>query len=318
MSREPAPAPLYRDPVTDGATDPIIVRNHLTDEWWMFYTQRRPADEGPGVRWVHGTDIGVAISGDSGRSWHYRGTAKLSDSEQRDTFWAPEVIFAEGCFHMFVSVLPGVRDAWVGPAAICHYTSPDLHQWQFRSRLDLGAERVIDACVCALPEGGYRMWFKNEDRGGYTDCADSDDLFTWQPRGPVLSHRPHEGPNVFQLGDWYWMIVDEWRGQGVFRSADLARWEPAGLILAKSSERLLDRGPGLHADVLVIDDVGYVLYFTHPGRTGANEHAYDDRYSVVQLATVTAHRDELHVDRESPTLWPSAAELPHSGVRWFA
>jgi YD repeat-containing protein len=31
-------APLFRDPVHDGATDPVLV-HHADGTWWMFYTQ---------------------------------------------------------------------------------------------------------------------------------------------------------------------------------------------------------------------------------------------------------------------------------------
>ena len=62
MTSQPlAPAPLFRDPVTDGAADPTVVAGP-DGRWWMFYTQQRPADPGPGARWVHGSRIGVANS----------------------------------------------------------------------------------------------------------------------------------------------------------------------------------------------------------------------------------------------------------------
>ena len=35
------PAPLYRDPITDGAADPCLVYNPFEKAWWMLYTQRR-------------------------------------------------------------------------------------------------------------------------------------------------------------------------------------------------------------------------------------------------------------------------------------
>lgn len=37
---EVTPAPLYRDPVHDGAADPVLVWNPRRDAWWLFYTQR--------------------------------------------------------------------------------------------------------------------------------------------------------------------------------------------------------------------------------------------------------------------------------------
>lgn len=59
------------------------------------------------------------------------------------------------------------------------YTSPDLVTWTFRSTLPLSSDRVIDACVHALPGGGYRLWYKNEADGNNTWAADSTDLYEW-------------------------------------------------------------------------------------------------------------------------------------------
>ena len=35
------PAPLYRDPVFDGAADPSLIWNDKERAWWVFYTNRR-------------------------------------------------------------------------------------------------------------------------------------------------------------------------------------------------------------------------------------------------------------------------------------
>ena len=65
-----AAKPLFRDPVHDGAADPVVVWNPHEKKWFMFYTNRRanvPADQTPGVTWVHGTRIGIAESSDAAR-----------------------------------------------------------------------------------------------------------------------------------------------------------------------------------------------------------------------------------------------------------
>lgn len=31
---------LYRDPVFDGATDPMVIFNRAEGTWWMLYTSR--------------------------------------------------------------------------------------------------------------------------------------------------------------------------------------------------------------------------------------------------------------------------------------
>lgn len=38
--RVPA-APLFRDPVFDGAADPVLIYNREEKCWWMLYTNRR-------------------------------------------------------------------------------------------------------------------------------------------------------------------------------------------------------------------------------------------------------------------------------------
>jgi rhamnogalacturonan endolyase len=54
-----APKPLYRDPVYDGAADPVLIWNRQRKRWWMLYTNRRANVPGlRGVSWVHGTRIG--------------------------------------------------------------------------------------------------------------------------------------------------------------------------------------------------------------------------------------------------------------------
>lgn len=323
-AQAPAPAPLFRDPLFDGATDPVVVFNRELGQWWMFYTQRRATTQGPGVAWVHGSDIGVAVAGADG-SWLYRGILDGLDFEWgRNTFWAPEVVWAQGQYHMYVSYIRGVPTQWPGhDREIEHYTSPDLLAWTHVSRLDLGSHKVIDACVFPLagalgasPDGAaspaaYRMWFKNEAADSHTYAADSDDLFTWTPIGPVITGRPHEGPNVFALGGHFWMIVDEWQGQRVYRSDDLTTWHRQGLILDQPGDRPHDTSIGLHADVVVpgavsLDTIpdaehAYIFYFTHSGQDDApfGEATYAQRRSSVQVAVLRVAGGVLVCDRDT-------------------
>ncbi|HZG86445.1 glycosyl hydrolase [Paenibacillus sp.] len=300
-------APLFRDPIYDGAADPVVVWNEPAQEWWMVYTNRRATAEGPKFAWVHGTDLGVASSADGGRTWKYRGTLQGLDTEWgRNTFWAPEIIRREGLYHMYVSYIQGVPDDWPGHRRdIRHYTSPDLIRWKYVSTLELSSDRVIDACVYPLPDGRFRMWYKDEANGSHTYAADSDDLYRWSVVGPVIADRPHEGPNVFRLAGAYWMIVDEWRGQGVYRSDDLERWERNGLILDTPGSREDDGTIGLHADVVVQGEEAYIFYFTHPERGGALSSpsgiaAYADRRSSIQVAKLRVADGKLVCDRDEP------------------
>ncbi|NHN31895.1 glycosyl hydrolase [Paenibacillus agricola] len=296
-------APLFRDPIYDGAADPTLIWNRQAKEWWMIYTNRRATSDGVGVQWVHGTDLGVASSADGGQSWLYRGTlAGLELEWGRNTFWAPEVYWHEGVYHMYVSYIQGVPLQWEGhKREILHYTSPDLLQWTFRSRLQLSSERVIDACVHTLPDGRFRMWYKDEDNQSHTYAADSEDLYNWHVVGAVITDRAHEGPNVFILSGSYWMIVDEWRGQGVYQSEDGSHWVKNGLILDQPGQREDDQAIGLHADVVVQGEHAYIFYFTHPERIpGQPERTYKERRSSIQVAKLEVIDGKLICDRDAP------------------
>ncbi|MDT0316943.1 glycoside hydrolase family protein [Streptomyces millisiae] len=300
MSHPTAGTPLYTDPVHHAPTDPTLIEAP-DGSWRMFYTQRRAGDEGPGVRWVHGTDIGVAGSTDGGRTWDYLGVVDgLDPNPGRNTLWAPEIVHAEGRYHMFLTYIRGVPDSWAGhPRAIRHLVSDDLVSWQDLGAVPLSSDRVIDACVHPLPAGGYRMWFKDEAHDSATWAADSPDLTAWGAAHPVIEAPPHEGPNVFELGGRYWMVTDEWRGLGVHRSTDLSGWERQGLILDTPGRHPLDAGHGHHADVVVGydadgEEVGWIFYFTH-----RREPA--ERRTDVQVATLRVVGDRLRCDRGEPT-----------------
>ncbi|WP_339277724.1 glycosyl hydrolase [Paenibacillus sp. FSL W8-0426] len=280
-------APLFRDPIFDGAADPVLIWNRAEQAWWMVYTNRRATAGGPKFAWVHGTDLGVASSTDGGSTWTYRGTLTGLEHEWgHNTFWAPEIFWHEGTYHMYVSYIQGVPHDWPGHKRnILHYTSPDLLSWTFHGTLELSSDYVIDACVYPLPDGRFRMWYKDEANGSHTYAADSADLYHWKVIGPVITGRPHEGPNVFRFKGSYWMIVDEWRGQAVYRSEDLEHWAWNSLILDQPGTREDDGVIGLHADVVVQDDQAYIFYFTHPDRREGVEHASEPaRRSSIQAA----------------------------------
>lgn len=300
-------APLFRDPIYDGAADPTVIWNRQAQEWWMIYTNRRATAEELGVAWVHGTDLGVASSRDGGQNWVYRGVLSGLDIEWgRNTFWAPEIIWHDGLYHMYVSYIQGgVPYEWAGhKRSMLHYTSPDLLAWTYRSVIHLSSDYVIDACIYRMPDGRFRMWYKDEANGSTTYAADSANLYDWHVVGSVLTERPHEGPNVFFLKGYYWMIVDEWRGQGVFRSDDLEKWERNGLILDQPGSREDDGTIGLHADVVVQGDAAYIFYFTHPDRKSDKPvfqgSSYATRRSSIQSARLDVINGILVCDRDEP------------------
>lgn len=257
-------APLFRDPIYDAPTDPVVIWNNERKEWWMMYTQRRGARNITGVAHIHGTAIGVAVSKDGNR-WLYRGTLPNLDFEfGHNTFWAPEVIFAEGEYHMYVSYITGIPTDWNRERHIVHYTSDNLWNWQFQSILPLSSDRVIDACVHRLPDGTYKMWYKDETHNSHTYTAVSKDLYNWTVGEAEITDCSHEGPNVFEFGGKAWMITDEWHGLGVYESEDYTNWTKNGIILFEGGDRPCDGVMANHADVVVKGDEAYIFYFTHP------------------------------------------------------
>lgn len=298
-------APLLSDPL-GGPTDPTVIRNERTGQWWMFYTQRRPDDPGEGVEWVHGSRIGVAVS-DDGSRWHYRGVVDGLDpagEEGVNTSWAPEVVWDGHRYSMYLTWIRGVPSTWAGhERRIAHLVSDDLEYWEHRGFLELSSNYVIDAAAARTPDGLLRLWYKDEADGSATYAAVSSDGETWEVEGRVIGGVPHEGPNVFALDGWQWMIVDEWRGQRVYRSDDGVTWSPQGLILDEPGAHPEDRQVGRHADVVIRGADAVAFYFTHPEWDGSNDveiQAGSLRRSEVHRARLWVEDGVLRCDRDVP------------------
>lgn len=308
MAQQAAPKPLYRDPVYDGAADPVVIWNPKAKKWWMFYTNRRATlPDTTGVEWVHGTRIGIAESKD-GLHWQYKDTAHINYRPHEGyTFWAPDIVEHGGTYHMYLTYVPGIFSNWDHPRNIVHCTSKDLLSWTFQSVLPLVNDKVIDASVFRLPDGTWRMWYNNERDGKSIYYADSKDLYHWDDKGKAIAARG-EGPKVFAWKGKYWMVVDVWKGMEIYSSADLLQW-------TKQPERILeapgtgaqDQAIGGHAEVVVNHDKVYLYYFTHPGRRKdhpAKPGTVDDKRSLIQLAMLEYENGTLTCDRDRPVTDP--------------
>lgn len=252
-----APRPLYRDPPFDAPTDPVLIFNAEQNKWVMYYTARRGnAENAPGVTWIHGTNIGIAESSDGGATWNYVGTADISygkDKHPNDfTYWAPEIIWNEGTYHMYLSFVPGIFTDWNHPRELIHLTSKDGIKWDTVGPVDLKSDRVIDASILQLPNGTWRMWYKDERKGDrMLAYADSPDLNKWEPKGNSVADHNGEGPKVVNWKGKYWLIADTWAtGQRVWSSDDCLNWKPQDVTLL-----------GNHGDVVVSGDRAWWFYF---------------------------------------------------------
>jgi hypothetical protein len=308
-----APKPLYRDPVFDGAADPVVIWNPRVQRWWMFYTNRRANVPGlSGVAWVHGTRIGIAESADGGATWKRLDDAEIELPKElggdAPTHWAPDVITApDGTHHMFLTVVPGVFEDWQHPRTLVHLTSTDLKKWDHASALTLASDRVIDAVVHRLPDGTWRMWYNNERDGKSIYYADSPDLVTWKDRGRCEGVAGRcEGPYVFEWKGHAWMIVDTWKGLGVYRSDDFVRWtNQPNLLLATPGKGPDDGVNGGHPGIVVNHGRAFCFYFTHPGRSGTisplDKDSLELRRSSIQVVELFEQAGALTCDRDVPT-----------------
>ena len=299
-----AAKPLFRDPVHDGAADPVLCWNRAEGKWFMFYTNRLAnVPEAPGVSWVHGTRIGIAESSDGGATWKYRGTADINYGEGECTHWAPEVIEHDGTYHMYLTFVPGIFTNWNAPRDIIHLTSENLLKWKYESTLKLASDRVIDACVIQLPDGTWRLWYKNERDRSHIYYADSTDLFTWKDRGKAISDQSGEGAKVFRWKGRYWMVVDVWDGLSIYSSDDCRNWKRQGSNLLREPGKMpTDRGRGGHPDVVVSGDRAFLFYFVHQGGQDAEPNdPYAQRRSVIQVVELEYKDGELTCDRDKPT-----------------
>lgn len=336
---KPADKPLFRDTVYDGAADPALCWNRDDQKWFMFYTNRRAnVPNLPGVSWVHGTPLGIAESSDGGATWTYRGQANINYGDGEFSYWAPEVVYHNGLYHMYLTFVPGMHNDWSGTRDIIHLTSKNLLDWTYRSTLKLASNRVIDACVYQLPDGTWRLWYNNEPDRKAIYYAESPDLFTWQDKGKVIGDQPGEGPKVFRWKGCYWMVVDVWRGLGVYRSDDGTQWtRQKENLLETPGKGLDDQVKGGHPDVVVSGDRAYLFYFTHPGRRGpdADKDRHEQRRSSIQVVELEYKDGRLDCDRDAPTVmnlrpptdpspqtaaasaWPQPTNEQRPWARWW-
>jgi len=293
-----APKPVFRDPVHDGAADPVLVWNRAEAKWWMFYTNRRAnVPNLRGVAWVHGTRLGIASSTDSGAHWQYLGIADIPYGTPDYTHWAPDIVDHDGIYHMYLSIVPGIYENWDAAREIVHLTSRDLKKWTLEAKLDLASDRVIDPTVARMPDGTWRMWYKNERaKDGSLYYADSPDLYRWNTKGNAIPGMAGEGPKVFQWQGSYWLIADVWDGLAVFRSSDCRNWtRQAGNLLKEPGTIETDRGKGQHADIVVRGGRAWLFYFVHqPGDVEQRKH------TVLQVVELQYQDGVMTADRNLP------------------
>lgn len=297
-----ASAPLFLDPIYNGAADPMIIKNEQDGKYYLFYTQRRATAKIPNsVSYCYGSKIGVAQANEDGSYWFYRGTLDLEFEFGDNTFWAPEIVWddSKNLYHMYVSYIRGIHSKWYGDSCIIHYISSDLFSWKMIGQIKLNSNRVIDPCIFKLDNGIYRMWYK-DGVTSYTCYADSEDLYNWEYKGICTNDCCQEGPNVFEFEGKYWLIADEWNGLAVYCSDDLSNFirQDGKRLLTGNGSRNFDRGVGRHADVITQNGRAFIVYFTHYNDDENIESADNHEFTAVQVAELEIVNGKLCCNRD--------------------
>ena len=143
-------------------------------------------------------------------------------------------------------------------------------------------------------------------RGRDSVRLESKDLYTWSPAGEIQFTRG-EGPIAFFWKNYFWVIIDDWRGMSVFRSPDGNQWEkqPGDSLMPDGQGTGTDDVPNaLHGEIIVSKNRAYLFYFTHPGRVGADKQkdGFEQRRSAIQVVELTLNEaDWVITNRNEPT-----------------
>jgi beta-xylosidase len=300
-----AKKPLFKDPIFDGAADPSVIYNNTEKAWYMFYTNRRAnLTTINGFDWVHGTRIGIAKSLDNGISWQYQGIANI-DSTLIPTQWAPDILFHNDKYHMYLTNVTGVFSDWGHPSYIVHLTSTDLKDWTYNSQLKLNSNKVIDADVIQIEANKWIMLYNDGGDNKSIYYAESEDLYNWTDKKKLPKiNEQCEAPVSFYWQQKWWLLTDEWKGLAVYFSKDAKNWErqEGANLLSMPGTGIDDKTIGGHPDVVVSGDKAFLFYFTHPLRNSKLGWAeYAQRRSVIQVVELKYVNGQLQCDRNSNT-----------------
>ncbi|QGY47552.1 family 43 glycosylhydrolase [Maribellus comscasis] len=319
------PAPLFVDPNYHGSCDPEIVWNEKKQQWYIYYTARRPKLENTWLR----TPIGVASSKDLA-SWQFEGYCRFDGiggkKDSPETFWAPAINVANDTLHMFVTWKPDtvpIQGAWGGPGWIVHYKTPldnPVDGWQKVTALHDSTLNTIDATVYKKGEL-YHVWFKGKKRGASKNelyHKTTSDFYHWKNQGfsesdvfnsAVTGSNFEEAPYIFEWKNKYWLITDPHNGFFVYNSTDGKTWKFQGTILKKGGRRNLDNSMARHCSVAVKDDRTFIFYHVEPWRrydlekkSGPEQkrifqQPLKNRESVLQMAELEMENEKLFCNR---------------------
>ena len=276
------PSPLFIDPDYHGSCDPEIVWNEQCQQWYIYYTARRPSYNNT---WLS-TPIGVIASKDL-VNWEFKGYCKFDgkggEKDASSTFWAPAIISYNDWLHMFVTWKPDTVPtnwAWGGPGKIVHYKTKldnPVDGWEKVGEMHDSTLNTIDATVYKT-DGLIHLWFKGRKKGADKHelyHLTTRDLTYWKDHGfsksdvfnqEVTGSGFEEAPYIFHWKGLFWLITDPHDGLFVYNSEDGESWRFQGTILKEGGNSKLDNTMARHCSVVVKDGRAFIFYHVEPWR----------------------------------------------------
>ena len=221
---------IFYKPADGWAAD--VIPFFWKGEYHLFYLKdyRDITGHGEGTPWYHLSTRDFVSFRDDGEALA-RGTV----DEQDLYVFTGSVIERGGLFHIFYTGHnPHFRRQGRPEQAVMHAVSDDLGLW-----------RKVPADTFAVPHSGYEQhdWrdpfvFWNEEaqeywmllaargdqgparRRGCTALCASPDLMSWEVRSPLWSpglYYTHECPDLFKMGNWWYLIFSEFSEATVTR-----------------------------------------------------------------------------------------------------
>jgi beta-fructofuranosidase len=251
-------------------------------EYHLFYLKdfRDPAGHGEGTPWCHLVTRDFVHFKDHGECLA-RGTR-----EEQDLYvFTGSVVYGEGRFHIFYTGHnPYLRKAGKPEQAIMHAVSDDLYSWKkvpedtfFSPGERFEPHDWRDPFVFYNPEASEywmltaaRLKEGPSRRRGCTALCASKDLVKWEVKEPF--YRPglyftHECPDLFRLGDWWYLVFSE------FSEACVTRYRMARSLSGPWITPEVDTfdGRALYAAKTASDGQQRFLFGWNPTRTGETD-----------------------------------------------
>lgn len=201
-------------------------------EFHLFYLKdyRDVEQHGEGSPWFHLSTKDFLHFNDLGQALE-RGAVEDQDLN----VFTGSVLEAEGSFHIFYTGHnPHLRKNGKPEQAVMHAVSDDLIHWRkepedtfFTSRGQYEPHDWRDPFVFWNPEAqeywmllAARLTEGASRRRGCTALCTSKDLKQWQVRQPFWApglYFTHECPDLFQMGDWWYLVFSEFSERCVTR-----------------------------------------------------------------------------------------------------